>query len=110
MSTTVPPAGLCEITDPDGTVSLAADAIPADKPALLRSDVAEGCVSPITVGTMSPPEEMTSATAVPGATDVPAAGVSLITLPDGIVVLRALVSAPTTKPAVVIAVDAAARV
>src|SRR3954462_4629797 len=56
------------------------------------------------------PDEMTSATALPIVTCVPAAGDSLITEPAGTVVLEAVVMAPTARFAPVIAVAAAACV
>src|SRR3954452_19894426 len=56
------------------------------------------------------PEETTSATAMPVATCVPATGDSLITEPAGTVVLEAVVTVPTTRFALVIAVVAAAWV
>jgi hypothetical protein len=54
------------------------------------------------------PEEITRFTADPALTIAPAAGLSLITSPDGTVVLEALVILPTTSPALVIAAEAAA--
>src|SRR5208283_2570926 len=56
------------------------------------------------------PVEITRFTADPEATDVPAAGVSLITSPDGTVPEDCCVTVPTTKLAPVIAVVAAACV
>ena len=56
------------------------------------------------------PRETTSATGAPGSSTLPAAGVELITRPAGIVSLNAVVTAPTVKPAPVIAVVAAACV
>ena len=44
----------------------------------------------------------------PRITIVPATGLSLITLPDGTVLLAAIVTVPTTRPTLVIAVVAAA--
>ena len=74
--------------------------------------VAAACVRPTTLGTATwgGPDEMTSATALPVATLVPAAGFSLITDPEGTVVLDELVIAPTVKPALVIDDVAAACV
>ena len=54
------------------------------------------------------PVEMTRFTVEPPATCVPAAGFSLMTLPAGTVLLDALEMVPSTRPAPVIAVDAAA--
>ena len=67
--------------------------------------VAAACVRPATVGTATcaGPVEMSSATALPGATSVPAAGFELMTLPAGTVALLAWVIAPTVNPAPVIA-------
>src|SRR5271165_4078333 len=53
------------------------------------------------------PEETTRFTAEPVGTPVPAVGVWLITLPEGTVELLAVVTAPTVRPAPVIALDAA---
>src|SRR5206468_8383708 len=62
------------------------------------------------VATGAAPDETTSATALFGATDVPAPGDWLITLPDGTVELDAVVTAPTVSVALVIAAVAAAWV
>ena len=69
-------------------------------------------VSPTTFGTATcaGPVEITSATAEPASTLVPATGFSLITLPAATVALEALVTVPATSPAVVSAVPAAAWV
>src|SRR5262245_2351529 len=56
------------------------------------------------------PDDTTSATALPTATCVPAAGFWLMMAPAGTVVLDAVVRAPTAKPAEVIAAVAAACV
>ena len=53
---------------------------------------------------------MTRLTALPAATDVPAAGLSLMTDPAGTVALDAVVTVPTVRPAAVIALVAAACV
>ena len=45
------------------------------------------------------PEETTRFTAEPGATELPAAGFSLITLPAATVLLDAVVTVPSTRPA-----------
>src|SRR5262249_56748776 len=67
---------------------------------------------PTTFGTATcgGPDETTSATALPITICVPAVGFSLITEPDGTVVLDAVVTVPTTRFALVIAADAAACV
>ena len=54
------------------------------------------------------PVETRRLTEEPAATVVPAAGLSLITLPEATVPLDPVVIVPTVRPAVVIAVDAAA--
>src|SRR5688572_20913083 len=52
------------------------------------------------------PVEITSATALPDATDAPAAGVCEITLPAATVAEACCVIVPTTRPALLIAVVA----
>jgi len=56
------------------------------------------------------PEETTSATALPLATWAPLTGFWLMTAPAGTVVLYAVVTVPTVKPAAVMVVVAAACV
>jgi hypothetical protein len=56
------------------------------------------------------PDDTTRLTAVAAATCAPAAGVSLITLPGATVELDAMVTVPSTRPAPLIAVAAAASV
>ena len=73
----MPAAGFWLITDPAGTVVL--DAVvtaPSVRPALVIAVVAAACVWPTTFGvaTCGSPVETTSATALPVATCVPAAG------------------------------------
>src|SRR6516162_4024427 len=58
--------------------------------------------------TLEPPVETTRLTAEPPATLVPPAGFSLIISPDATVLLGCCVTVPTTSPAPVIAVEAAA--
>src|SRR5438067_12672095 len=77
--------------------------------------VADACVSPTTFGTATgvgagAPLETTRLTAEPFATLVPAAGLWLITLPEATVVLDCCVTAPTVRPALVMALVAAACV
>src|SRR5262245_59563706 len=101
------------MTDPDGTVVL--DAVvtaPRVRFAAVIALVAAACVRFTTFGTatIGGPDDTTSATALPDATCVPAAGLWLITDPDGTVVLDAVVTAQTVKFADVIAVVAAACV
>ena len=76
------------------------------------AEVATACVSPMTFGTdtCAGPLEITRFTAEPTFTLVPAAGFSLITSPEGTVLLDAIVTVPSTKPAPVTAVVAAACV
>src|SRR5262249_55529843 len=71
--------------------------------------VAAVCVRPTTFGTVTidGPDDTTSATDEPAATAVPAAGVELMIEPAGTVALGAVVTVPTTRPALVIAVPAA---
>ena len=59
---------------------------------------------------MSPPVETTRLTAEPLATLVPAAGLSLITLPEATVLLDCGATAPVVRPAPVITLVAAACV
>ena len=113
VATCVPAAGFWLITDPAGTVVLdAVVTVPSVRPALVIADVAAACVWPTTFGvaTCGRPVETTSATALPVATCVPAAGFWLITDPAGTVVLDAVVTVPSVRPALVIAVVAAACV
>ena len=72
--------------------------------------VAAACVKFTTFGTATcaGPLDTTRFTAEPELTNVPAAGDSLITLPEAIVPLEAVVTLPTTKPAPVMDVVAAA--
>src|ERR687884_389106 len=74
------------MTDPAGTVVLEAVVIaPTVNCAFVIAVVAAACVSPTTFGTAicGGPDETVSATALPTATDVPAAGDWLITDPSG---------------------------
>jgi hypothetical protein len=111
--TLVPAVGLSLITFPEATVLLeAVVTVPSTKPAPVIAVVAAACVSPTTFGTetFGGPLETTMFTAEPAFTLVPAVGVSLITLPEATVLLEAVVTVPSTKPAPVIAVVAAACV
>ena len=114
--TLVPALGLSLITSPDATVELLAVlTVPSGSPAAMMAVVAAAWVSPTTLGTVStpaPPEpaETTRLTAEPELTLLPAPGLSLITLPDATVELLAAVTVPTTSPAPVMAVVAAAWV
>ena len=113
IATCVPAAGVWLITDPAGTVVLdAVVTVPSVSPAPVIAVVAAACVWPTTFGvaTCGRPLETTSATAVPVATCVPAVGTWLMTDPDGTVVLDAVVTVPSVRPAPVIADVAAACV
>ena len=77
LATCVPPAGFWLITDPAGTIALAELVIvPTLRPAFVIDVVAAACVKPTTFGTAicGGPDETTSATVVPVATCVAAAG------------------------------------
>src|SRR3954453_2866504 len=103
-------AGLWLITDPAGTVALdAVVTVPRMRPAFVIAVVAAPCVRPTTFGTATcgRPDETMSATALPLATCVAAAGVWLMTDPAGTVALDAVVSVPRMRPAFAIAVVAA---
>src|SRR5687768_14490214 len=112
-STSAPAAGVCEITDPAGTVRLVVVVIaPSTRPASVIAVVAAACVRFTTSGTATCglPVETTNATAAPTSTSAPAAGVCEITEPAGTVMLVAVEMPPSTRPASVIAVVAAACV
>ena len=102
-ATCVPPVGFWLMTDPDGTVALGdVVTLPSVRPAFVKSVVAADCVSLTTDGTVTGgPDEITSATAVPVATCAPLAGFWLITDPDVTVVLDAVVTVPSVRPAFV---------
>ncbi len=108
--TLVPAVGLSLITFPEATVPLACVVtVPTTKPAVVIAVLAALCVSPTTFGTLTfaGPLDTTRFTDEPVFTLVPAVGFSLMTLPDATVLLACVVTVPTTKPAVVIAVLAA---
>src|SRR3954471_4230320 len=101
------------MTEPTGTVVLDAVVIaPTVRSAPVMAALAAACVCPTTFGTATcgKPDEMTSATALPIVTCVPAAGDSLITEPAGTVVLDAVVIAPTVNSEPTMAALAAACV
>src|ERR1019366_4732490 len=109
----VPATGLSLITLPDATVLLeAVVSVPTTRPTPVIAVAAAACVCPTTFGTATGagPVDTTRFTADPRATSVPATGLSLITLPDATVLLEAVVTVPTIRPAPVIAVVAAAWV
>jgi hypothetical protein len=112
-ATDVPAAGLSLMTDPIGTVPLAAVlTAPTVSPAAVMALVAATCVNPTTFGTLidAGPDDTTRVTPLPAATDVPAAGLSLMTRPATTVALGAEVTVPSVSPATVIALAAAACV
>src|SRR5919112_6344726 len=112
-ATWVPAAGFWSATDPAGTVVLGSVVIaPIVRPAVAIALLAAACVRPTTDGTATcgTPDETTSATALLGATSVPAAGVWLITDPAGTVALDAVVTTPTRSPTALSAVAAPASV
>jgi hypothetical protein len=111
--TNVPATGLTLITLPEGTVLLdAVVTVPTIRPAPVIPVVAAACVDPSTFGTRTcaGPLDTTRFTADPALTNVPATGLTLITLPEGTVLLDIIVTIPTNRPAPVIAVVAAACV
>jgi hypothetical protein len=111
--TEVPAVGFWLITAPFGTVVLAVRlTAPTARPALVMAVVAAACVWFTTFGTVTGagPVETTRATELPAGTDVPAVGFWLMTAPLGTTELAAEVTAPTTRPAPVMAVVAAACV
>ena len=113
MLTLVPATGLSLITSPDATAELlCVVTVPSTSPAPVMAVVAAAWVSPTTLGTTTGagPVETTMLTAEPLLTLVPATGLSLITSPDATVELLCVVTVPSTSPAPVIAVVAAACV
>src|SRR5262245_30028749 len=113
VATCVPDTGDWLITDPAATVVLdCCVTVPTTRPALVIAVDAEACVRPTTFGTATcgGPDDPTRFTALPVATCVPDTGDWLITRPAATVVLDCCVTVPTTRPAFVIAVDAAACV
>ena len=86
--TDAPASGDSLITPPEGTVLLdAVNTVPTTRPVPVIEVVAALWVSPTTFGTntFAGPLETTRFTDEPTATDVPASGASLITLPEGTV-------------------------
>src|SRR5947208_2286935 len=113
LATFVPAGGLSLMTLPEATVLL--DCIvtaPTVRPAPVRALAAAACVWPTTFGTAicAGPLETTRLTGEPLATFVPAGGLSLMTLPAATVLLDCIVTAPTVRPAPVMALVAAACV
>src|SRR3954462_12671765 len=99
------------MTDPADTVMLDVVLIaPTVKPMLVSALDAFACGWFVTSGTATcgSPEEITSATALPTTTSVPAAGFLLITEPDGTVMLDVVLIAPTVRPMLVSALAALA--
>src|SRR5438874_790763 len=85
---------------------------PTVRPAVVMALEAAACVRLTTSGTATcgRPEETVNATALLTRTSAPATGDWLITDPAGTVMLDAVVTAPTVRPAVVMALEAAACV
>src|SRR6188472_4052220 len=101
------------MTEPAGTVKLEAVVIaPTVRLAAVNALLAAACVSPTTSGTATcdSPDDTARSTAPPGRTARPAAGVELITKPEGTVALATVVTAPTESPAAMIAPRATASV
>jgi len=116
-ATLVPDAGFWLITLPEGTVVLdRCDNRTDHQPRTVIPVVAAACVRFTTFGTVTVPGvgtgpvDTTRFTAEPAATPAPDTGFWLITLPAGTVVLDCCVTVPTTSPAPVIVVVAAACV
>ena len=112
-ATLAPATGLSLITLPDATVELLAVlTVPTVRPAPVIALEAAACVRPTTFGTVTGagPVLTVRFTADPEATLVPATGLSLITLPDATVELLAVLTVPSARPALVIALVAAACV
>ncbi|HET9830683.1 MAG TPA: hypothetical protein VFP91_03200, partial [Vicinamibacterales bacterium] len=85
---------------------LAVETIPTTNPAAVNVDVAAACVLPTTFGIFgngggvpAGPSDTTKATDVPDCADAPPAGFWLITRPAANVLLLAVETVPTTKPA-----------
>ena len=113
VATDAPAAGDELITLPDAMVLLYAWVmVPVVRPADVRALPAAAWDIPMTLGTDTiwGPMETLNETAVPCATDAPAAGVVLITSPAGTVVLLVFVTPPAVRPAAVTAVLAFAVV
>ena len=111
--TLVPAVGFSLMTSPAATVLLDCWVMaPTTKPTPVMAEVATACVSPMRFGTdtCAGPVEITRFTAEPTLTLVPAAGFSLITSPEGTVLLDAVVTVPSSKPPPLSAVVAAACV
>ena len=110
-STVVPGTGFWLMTWPMETVSLyACVTAPTARPAPVMAACAAAWVMFTTSGTDTgwEPRETTSATALPGGTEVPVAGFWLMTWFIGMVLLKVWVTIPTVSPAPVMTVCAAA--
>src|SRR5689334_11213568 len=104
--TDVPAGGDCASTVPIGTVAEGSRTMATTRPAARIAATAAPSVAPTNAATMTGgagPVEITSATALPGATSVPADGACEITLPAATVADGCDVTTPTTSPAPVIA-------
>src|SRR5207237_3987394 len=111
LATIVPAVGLSLMTLPEAAVLLdCIVTVPTVRPAPVMALVAAACIWPTTfvTATCAGPLEATRLTAEPLATFVPAVGLSLITLPEATVLLDCCVTAPTVRPAPVMALVAAA--
>src|SRR3954452_4697959 len=109
-TTSLPAAGVCEMTRPAAIVALVSVLIaPTARPALVIVLVALACGVLTTEGTRTcgGPLDTTIATELPVTTSVPADGVWLMTDPAGTTLLDADVTAPTESPAAAIAFVAA---
>src|SRR3954468_9319157 len=113
VATWLPEIGDWLMTEPAATVVLVAVVMaPTVRFAPVIAVVAAACVRPTTFGpgTCGRPARTTRAEALPLATSVPDIGDWLMTEPAGMVVLVAVVTAPTVRLTPVIAVVAAACV
>ena len=109
-ATEAPAAGFWRMTVPLGTVELACWVTdPTISPAWVMALVAALWVRPTTLGTVTGAgsEDTTRSTAEPGATEAPAAGFWLMTVPLGAVVLACWITDPTVSPAATMALAAA---
>src|SRR2546426_1822831 len=104
-------AGVVLMTLPSATVVLLSLVVPpAVRPEPVSTAVAAACDRPATFGTAmrGGPDETCNDTALPGATPLPPIGSCAMTWPAGTLLVTTC-TGPTVRPAVVIAVSAAAR-
>src|SRR5437764_10336454 len=83
------------------------DTVPTTRPTAPRIPATADCGCPTTFGTLTP-DETTRLTWLPESASVPASGSWLVTDPTGTVVLDTLVTVPSVRPPLTIAVVAAA--